>query len=272
MFNLEDVLMRADLNYYEVYRETTRRSLHGGTLLEEDGLLLFAGSHPSPFLVNGAVRTENQLRPNQILARAREFFFSRQHDFSFVIPTHGNPDLERAAVDTGLLLTSDLPFMIRMRPFDATDAPDGARVREVTDAEAATDFLTVAVEAYAGGDLYQEDMVRSVLSLPKSLIAPNIAAFVAYIDAKPLSIAMVYVSHGVAAVAWVGTRPEARKAGLAGAVVRAATNAGFGLGARLASLSSLPAGESLYKRLGFAEITRHHVYEVKVPREIVPYR
>jgi ribosomal protein S18 acetylase RimI-like enzyme len=68
---------------------------------------------------------------------------------------------------------------------------------------------------------------------------------------------MVVVTHGVAGVYWVGTVPAARGRGLAELCTRAAGNAGFDRGARIAALQASVMGEPLYRRMGYVEVTRY---------------
>jgi predicted acetyltransferase len=62
---------------------------------------------------------------------------------------------------------------------------------------------------------------------------------------------MTMVSHGVAGIYWVGSLERARGKGLGRAVTVAATNAGFGLGADVASLQASPMGKPIYLELGY---------------------
>ena len=55
----------------------------------------------------------------------------------------------------------------------------------------------------------------------------------------------------------VGTIGAARGRGLAELCTRAAGNAGFDLGGRIAALQASPMGEPIYRRMGYVEITRY---------------
>ena len=54
----------------------------------------------------------------------------------------------------------------------------------------------------------------------RTILAPHIAAFVAYLDGAPVSCAMTLVSHGVAGVFYVATVESARRRGLGDALTR----------------------------------------------------
>jgi ribosomal protein S18 acetylase RimI-like enzyme len=61
----------------------------------------------------------------------------------------------------------------------------------------------------------------------------------------------------VAGIQLVGTIPGARGRGLGELCTRWAVNAGFELGARAIVLEASDAGEPLYLRLGFVEVSRY---------------
>lgn len=84
---------------------------------------------------------------------------------------------------------------------------------------------------------------------------------------RPAGIAMTIVTHGVAGIYWVGCTEEARGRGLGWAVTAAAVNAGFDLGAEIASLQASPMGESLYRRMGFETIYDYRLYLCHPPEE-----
>ena len=68
---------------------------------------------------------------------------------------------------------------------------------------------------------------------------------------------MLLFSHGIAGLYWVGTVPESRGRGLGAAVTRTLANHAFERGARAVVLQASPAGEPVYRTLGFREITRY---------------
>jgi ribosomal protein S18 acetylase RimI-like enzyme len=89
---------------------------------------------------------------------------------------------------------------------------------------------------------------------PAGLMADNAVAFLAYRGAEPVAIAMTIVNNGVAGIYWVGTTESARGRGLGRTLTAAAVNAGFDLGAELASLQASPMGEPIYRAMGFEKV------------------
>jgi predicted GNAT family acetyltransferase len=64
------------------------------------------------------------------------------------------------------------------------------------------------------------------------------------------------VSHGAGCVAYVATHSDHRGRGIGELVSRAATNAGFDLGASFVHLQASPMGEHIYSRIGYQEVGR----------------
>ncbi|MCZ7526361.1 MAG: GNAT family N-acetyltransferase [Acidimicrobiia bacterium] len=251
---MEELIERSDLNLAEFYREQSRRS--GGTVLDEDGLVLYTSAHPLPVLVNGVLRLDARLPAETVLSRAHRFFRAHRRGFTVWIRTHADADLERAAAATGLRPMGDDPGMVLDHRLPDADPPEGVSLRRVDDEHGAADFAAVNSAAYAtyGAPL---DLAPTLFARPESLVGPHLAAFVAYADGAPAAAAMTMVSHGVAGIYWVGTVPESRGRGLAELVTRAAGNAGFDRGASVAALQASTMGEPLYRRMGYVAITRY---------------
>jgi hypothetical protein len=185
--DLDELLLLSDLNMVEFYRELTRRSPKG-TILEEDGLLLYAGAHPSPLIVNGAIRTTSDLSATEVLDRAQKFFGSRGHGYCVVAAAHTDADLEAAARGGGYRMILDLTAMVLVHRLDDRPAPAGAVLRRATDAASVQDFAEVTAEAFN-----DREMVMATFAEPPILFAPHIAAFVAYLNGAPVSAAMTMV-------------------------------------------------------------------------------
>jgi ribosomal protein S18 acetylase RimI-like enzyme len=90
-------------------------------------------------------------------------------------------------------------------------------------------------------------------------------AFVAYERDRPLACASVTVARGVGGIQWVAVVEDARGRGLADACTRAASNAGFELGADCAWLEASHMGEPVYLRMGFEELFSYRIYVAPRP-------
>jgi GNAT superfamily N-acetyltransferase len=225
-----------------------------------EGWLFGAGSSSHPAISNAAFRRDDDVSAAELVARAKTFFAERGRGFSLWI-RDGQPedaDLVQAAEAAGLQLVYAMPEMTLTRPAEIRALARGAEIRQLTAAEQAEDYWAVAMSAYASLGFPAE--VFAGYRNHAGLLAANVAAFIAYLDDEPVSIAMTMVSDGVAGIYWVGSLERARGKGLGEAVTAAATNAGFELGAEVASLQASPMGKPIYERMGFETLFDYRLY------------
>src|SRR4051812_4539403 len=241
-----DVARASALNEQELWREMVRWS--GGRIVEEDGVLLVSG--PSPYL-RVAIRMDPAVGGATTVARATEFFIGEPAGFIVLVRRPEDDDVERAALAAGFRAGwTERPMAIE-RPPSPGAVPAGVEVRAVVDAAGVDDYGRVVAPA---NDDPGERERAPLLFHDETIVAPHIAAFVAYADAEPVACAMTLVSHRVAGVFYVATVEQARRRGLGDALTRMATRAGFDMGAGAAWLGSSEMGAGLYRRIGFEDL------------------
>jgi GNAT superfamily N-acetyltransferase len=232
----------------------------GATVEMGTGWVFGAGRSKHPVISNAAFRVEDGLDPGEFLERAREFFGARGRGFAVWAPG-GEPD-DRDLIATlevgGLQMVYEMPEMILDRRPEERPPPDGIDLRRVASPTDTKDYWEVATSAYASLGFPPE--VFEFYDDLDGLRAENVAAFLARVDGRPAGIAMTIVSRDVAGIYWVGSTEEVRGRGLGWAVTAAAVNAGFDLGAEIASLQASPMGESLYRAMGFETIFNYQLY------------
>jgi len=86
------------------------------------------------------------------------------------------------------------------------------------------------------------------------MLLPHVTALLACAEGKPAAAALTFVHDGTAGVYWVGTIEAYRRRGLATALVREITNAGFDMGARISTLQATVMGEPVYRKLGYETV------------------
>ncbi|HWW67155.1 MAG TPA: hypothetical protein VNY83_04160 [Solirubrobacterales bacterium] len=219
-----------------------------------DGWMLGAGTPSHPVISNAAFRTDDGVDPKELLARARAFFGGRGRGFS--VWARGGEDEDRdliaAAEAADLRQVYEMPEMVLGERVQERPLPEGVELCRVASAAEATDYWQVATLAYSSLGFPKE--IFGSYTNHAGLLADNVAAFLAHLDGQPAGIAMTIVSHGVAGIYWVGSVEEARSRGLGWTVTAVAVNAGFDLGAEIASLQASPMGESLYSAMGFKTV------------------
>lgn len=243
------------LNLLEFTREDCRwQSPH--TIVEERGVLLFAGAHEFPAYNNGVYRVDDAVPADEVIARAQGFFTERGRGFSlWTRVTDPDDDLRVAADAAGVGVYSDSPQMICRARLEDRPRPDGLDIRAVEDATGVAAFADVSAAAYASlGSL--PAATRSHFEGSAALRAPHVHAAVAYLAGEPVGAAMIHRSHGIAGLYWVGTLEPARGRGIAEAVTRHVTNLGFDLGAQNVQLQASVMGEPIYRRMGYEELYR----------------
>ncbi|HEX5374700.1 MAG TPA: GNAT family N-acetyltransferase [Solirubrobacterales bacterium] len=256
---------RAHLNLIDSSRQLFELD-PGADVEDEPGWLLGAGSASHPAISNAAFRRDDGADPEELLARAREFFGARGRGFS----VWGRDDLDEdrdlltAADAGGLQFVYAMPEMTLGAPVEAPGLPLGAELRRLATKDQAEDYWRVAAASYASLGFPPE--VFAGYTDHSGLLAGNVAAFLAYLDGEPVAIAMTIVSEDVAGIYWVGTLERARGKGLGRAVTAAATNAGFELGADLASLQASPMGKPIYEAMGYETVFEYRLLMSSPPQ------
>jgi ribosomal protein S18 acetylase RimI-like enzyme len=241
-----DVARGAALNEQELWREMVRWS--GGRVVEEQGVLLVSG--PSAYL-RVAIRTDPVVDGPAVVARATEFFADEPTGFLVLVRRPYDEDIERAALARGFSAGwTERPMALRAAP-SASGVPEDVDVRLVADEQAVVDYGRVVASA---NDDPGEHERAPLLFHDETIVAPHVAAFVAYLDAEPVACAMTLVSHRVAGVFYVATVEHARRRGLGDALTRTAARAGFEMGAAAAWLGASQMGADLYQRIGFQDL------------------
>jgi ribosomal protein S18 acetylase RimI-like enzyme len=234
------------LNEQELWREMVRWS--GGRIVEERGVLLVSG--PSAYL-RVAIRVDPRVDGATVVDRATEFFADEPAGFIVLARRPDDEDIERAALGAGFRAGWTERAMALTAPPSPGATPDGVEVRAVKDASAVADYGRVV--ALANDDPGERERAP-LLFHDESILAPHIAAFVAYLDGEPVACAMTLLSHRVAGVFYVGTVEHARRRGLGDALTRTAARAGFEMGAAAAWLGASEMGAGLYRRIGFQDL------------------
>jgi GNAT superfamily N-acetyltransferase len=233
------------------------------------GWVFGAGSPEHPVISNAAFRNDDALDADEFVARAKSFFAKRGRGFSVWVrgDQEEDRDLLAAVEAAGLQFIYGMPEMVLRAPVEAPPLPAGAEIRKLTAVEQVDDYWEIAAASYASLGFPPE--VFGSYGNRSSLLAENVAAFLAYLDGEPVSIAMTILSHGVAGIYWVGSLERARGKGLGEATTAAATNAGFELGAGLASLQASPMGKPIYERMGYETLFEYRLY-MSVPPSTDP--
>ncbi|MBA3716465.1 MAG: GNAT family N-acetyltransferase [Pyrinomonadaceae bacterium] len=253
-----ELIQLADLNLAAMIRHRMKMAPNG-LLQEQDGVLLFTiGCPAANGHLNGVLRVNDETDAVKILDRARRFFQPLKRDFMVWVRDERDDDLEQALRDAGFTVDREpgIPCMALQRRLDQVSPSADIELRSVVSAEDVADYAQVMVAAFG----MTNEVARAVFGETESLVAPQVAAFIVHHNNVPVAAAMTLIAAKVAGIYFVGTVPEARGRGLGEPATRAATNAGFDLGAGAAILQASVAGEPLYRRMGYQLLTRYRWY------------
>ena len=263
----DELLRFSDLTLAELFRQNARYGA-GSRLLEEDGLVLFAGSHaqPNPYR-NGAIRLDHRLGASAALEQAQLFFSTLERPFVFWVPERDTKLSELCeARGFQLLEPGGLPEL-------ALSAPPPP-VRQLTDdvvlvradtPEVRRDYVAVVAEGWGMEDISTE-LATEIFFHPDSVADPNAIAFVAYVDGRPASGCLALLAYGIAVGGQCATARWARRRGLAEACYEACLDVAYNeFGIRGSVCQSSPLGLGVWERMGYRVCTRYLRYLVPRP-------
>lgn len=257
-----ELLRLADLTLAEFFRQFGRYGA-GSRIVEEDGLVLFAGSHgqPNPFR-NGAIRLDSRLDAEEALARAQRFFAPLNRSYVFWV-REGEDDLNALCGSRGMELVEPdgLPELyLEGPPAPLMAVPEGVDLRRATDPAVREDYVDVVAEGWGMGGI-AHDLASQIFFHPDSMGDPQVIAYVAYVDGRPASGSMALLAYGIAVGGNGATVPWARRRGLAELCYRAALEVAYNeFGIRGSVCQSSPSGAGVWTKIGYRPLTRYMRY------------
>jgi hypothetical protein len=252
-----ELLTLMDLNMQEMYREDARAT-PGGFVVERDGLVLCGSPRGTEF--TNMVMVARAVSPSVVHAALEETFGARGMACSVWTRAHADRELEEAMTAEGFSELMSVPGMVL--PADGETLPSSSpelKLRVVDDDAGRDAYALVMADAWG---VYGVDgtSTASHFATLDSVVGPTKATFLAYLDGEAVAGAMLYLSHGVGGIGWVGTRPTASGRGYGTAVTWAVVREGIRRGARFLNLQASPLGAPVYRRMGFSTPTHYRVF------------
>jgi len=246
-----------DLNMQEMYREMARWT-PGGFVVERGGLVMVGAPHGT--VVTNMAIVAGRTDADTVTRETERVYGRSGLPFSVHTRAHVDGELEAALSAGGFHRIAATPGMVLHADAHAAAAPVPRElvVRSVeTDRDRAA-YAEVMAEAYA---VYgsPEASTQAFFDRMESVRGPTVRAFLGWCDARAVSGAMLYLSHGIGGVGWVGTRPTAFGRGYGAALTRHVVGEGFRRGAGFANLQASPMGAPVYERMGFSRETAYHL-------------
>jgi hypothetical protein len=194
-----DIARSVALNEQELWREMVRWA--GGVVHEQDGLLFVAG--PSSYL-RVMIRVDGGVDGAEAVRRAGEHFATSAGDHIVLVCEPADADLAKAGRAAGYTPAwTERPMAIREPP-EPSPLTDDIDLRIVSSPTEVIAYGRVVAQA---NDDPGERERAGLLFRDRTILAPHIAAFVAYVDDVPVACAMT-----PSATAWRGcsTWPPSR--------------------------------------------------------------
>ena len=252
-----ELLLRMDRNMQEMYREMARGA-SGGFVVERAGLVMVGA--PLGTIVTNMALVAGAVDAATIGGETARVYGRGGLPFS----VHTRDHLDRA-LDVGLAaagyrdVTATPGMVLRRADAKPVATPSGLTVRPVDDDAGRRAFAEVMAPAYA---VYgtPEESTRAFFDTVDALRGPTTRAFLGWVDGRAVSGAVLYLSHGIGGIGWVGTRPDASGRGYGAALTWRVVVEGLECGVPLLNLQASPMGAPVYRRMGFEHVTEYRMF------------
>jgi GNAT superfamily N-acetyltransferase len=204
-----------------------------------------------------AASLEGSAAPRRIV-EAIDWVSARTDRWRWLVGPSSRPlDLGDRLIEAGLRKLGDNAGMaLDLRGWQpGAPLPAGVTTELVTDAVGLERWRDVQQRGLALDDASAEAWWTAHRRLATEAWPP-LRNWIANLDGEPVAAAALFVGAGVAGIYNVCTVPEARGRGIGAAVTAVALDAAVDAGHDLAVLGASDMGYSVYRRLGFREVSR----------------
>lgn len=241
-------------NLFEAWEMMMRYVPHA-EFRRTDEMLIFSSGISFP-LLNGVFRA--RLRPENMHDRIEEVLdYFREKDLPMIWwtgPQTEPSDLGEALVSRALIRSSPLPGMaIRLDSLpEQVPLTDDPIIERVSDKETLRRWEQAFMVGFDVPAYAVRPIIDSIATLGFAEDNP-FSSYLASSEGRPVSTLALYYGAGVVGIYCVATVPEARKKGIATALLLHSLHQARQQGCRIAILHASEMGYSLYRRMGFVE-------------------
>lgn len=190
-------------------------------------------------------------------AAAVSWLADREVPFWVTVADPAVADVEAVAADLGLVAPDRPQPGMALPSLDELERPAvDADVSLATDEADLEAFAAITAAAF---DI-PPDVARRVVP-PSFLESETVRFLVGRVDGDPVACGQLVRTGDVAGVYSIGVLPDYRRRGLGEALTREVLRLGRDAGCDVGVLQSSEMAESIYDRMGFETVTRHHQYE-----------
>jgi GNAT superfamily N-acetyltransferase len=232
-------------------------STPGAEVHDRDGVLWIESDIPHP-LANAVLRARLDTNTPRAIEAALAPFARRRVPMCWIVgPRSEPPDLGIHLRHHGLTpggTQTGMAAGIGDAAADAQGPPDGLEIREVLDRGDLERWRVPVRRAFGFPPLVDEAVIAAIGA--HALERRDVRCFLGLLGGEPVAASMLAPAGGVAGVYNVATLPSVRRRGIGTALTRAAMAAARADGHRWAVLLAEPAGEGIYRALGFEPLCR----------------
>jgi GNAT superfamily N-acetyltransferase len=246
-----EVVAAADRNFIGAYEKLAQHQA-AGSVHSFGAVTAFVSGLPISFL-NGCIAPGAAAAAD--LKAAVEWLDERPYPFEIWIGEEfADPHAAALAANGFEREAWAMPSMV-IRPIVEPPPPrDGVTLRAVDDQAALDEHVAMLVD----------DGLPKAVAVPMYSASfandPDVQAFTAYLDGRPVGSSLAIRTSEVCGVYSVGTKPDARRRGVGTAATWAAVSAGAGWGCSMAVLQSSEMGYPVYLGMGFEVLKRYAVF------------
>lgn len=247
--------------YQEVWSSLVGSSC-GGEVLDRNGVLITSGGGKWPVMntafLSTPVATEADLQDRILVAK--RYFEQKRKLWVFIVfnewlesSIHAIPLFS----NYGLCHIQSCMGMQANRLIEPTASAPELAFRLVENDAERLEFSDINADSYGFSSEWRNDIATWTSQWPSQ----NVRLYLAYCDGRAVSSAMVHIVGDVAYLGFVATRRGHRRKGYAGAIARyALTTTSEGLQFSKSVLHSTPMALSLYRSLGYSDVTNFEIY------------
>ncbi|MET9878275.1 GNAT family N-acetyltransferase [Actinacidiphila glaucinigra] len=206
---------------------------------------------------NGVVRVRSLDAVDQLTTTARERLAGVP--WWWWVGPDSPADTATALAEHGAKELTTIPVMVRPldQDVDPTEPPAGLRIEAVTDRDRLAELVRTYSASMGVAPGLESDIVRAESQRPDNA---DIVRLAAVLDGRVVGTTVVIAAHDVAGIFIVHVADTHRRRGIGKALTAAALRVGQDRGMRLAALAASPAGEPLYWRFGFVEVSQYRLF------------
>ncbi len=241
----------------EMYREMARAT-PGGFVVERAGLVMVGAPHGT--VVTNMAIVAGPTDAGTIVRETERVYGQSALPFSVHTRAHVDRELDDELAAGGFQEIASTPGMVLPAGAGTPVAPPAElALRAVENDDDREAYADVMAEAYA---VYgtPEESTQAFFARMQSVRGPTTQAFLGWVGERAVAGAILYRSHGIGGIGWVGTRPSAFGRGYGAALTWRVVEEGVRRGVPWLNLQASPMGAPVYRRLGFETPTHYRMF------------